>query len=70
MLNANSLGFSCSVVILWGTHELKTSGFGSTDSAGLERWVPPIALSLCTLVYFKARSRSAALVLGVGQAII
>ena len=70
MLNANSLGFACTVVILWATHELKSGGLRKTSSPWLERWLPLIALGLCAVVFLMARSRSAALILAAGQAIL
>ncbi len=70
MLNANSLGFACTVVILWATHELKSGSSGEARSPWHDRWLPLIALGICAAVFLMARSRSAALILLAGQAIL
>ncbi len=70
LLNANSLGFSCVVVILWATHELKHANVRMTRNALRECAVPLFALLTCALVFVMARSRSAALLLAFGQMVL
>ncbi|MBL4771148.1 MAG: O-antigen ligase family protein [Planctomycetes bacterium] len=70
LLNANSLGFSCTVVLLWATNELKASFARPSDEGWRGRWVPVLAVAICGLVFLMARSRSAALLLLVGQTIL
>ncbi len=70
LLNANSLGFSCVIVMLWATHELKWLGTGCVRRPTKVNLVPVLALITCAFVFFMARSRSAALLLAFGQTIL
>ncbi|MDF1838400.1 MAG: O-antigen ligase family protein [Planctomycetota bacterium] len=70
LLNANSLGFACTVVILWATHELKSCGFSHSKNPWVEQWLPLLTLGVCVTVFLMARSRSAALILAAGQVIL
>ncbi len=70
LLNANSLGFSCLVVILWASSELKRLGFGGLERPIRGRFVPVVALVTCAFIFVVARSRSAAFLLMLGQLVI
>ena len=76
LLNANSLGFACTIVVLWATSELRSAWLGRSQSKGdgPETWktrlLPLLPLVLCVAVLLLARSRTAMLTLALGQAIL
>lgn len=72
LLNANSLGFACTIVSLWATSELRTAWDPKrrTQESWKTRILPMVPLLVCVGVLLMARSRTAMLTLSLGQAIL
>ncbi|MEZ5974931.1 MAG: O-antigen ligase family protein [Planctomycetota bacterium] len=69
LLNANSLGFACTIVILWGTSELK-GAWARREADWRTRVAPALAIATCVGVLLMARSRTALSTQLIGQTIL